>query len=474
MSTTVNTTVIPEFNFAAILEFFNSGMTYQYNFRKTQLLKLRNVIKKYETQLIAALKTDLGKPELEAYVSEVAIVYNEINYALKHLKSWMRKEKVSTPLSLFYSTSYVYKVPLGVVLIIAPWNYPVQLLLTPLIGAIAAGNCAVLKPSELVPATSHLLKTIITEVFDCQYINIIEGDGVVVVPNLINDYPFNHVFFTGSTTVGKSIAVQCAAKLIPYTLELGGKSPAIVDKDVDLDVACKRILWGKWFNAGQTCIAPDYILVHQDIKSDLITRLKYHLDRFLEHGDMAAPSISSAPSLFSSYTSILNYKRMHILQSYLEGLNVIYGGAFNSSHLKFMPTIVDEPPLIHKIMQEEIFGPILPILSYADESQLRNIISHNPNPLALYVFSTNQDFIESMLTTISFGGGCVNTTLMHLVNLNLPFGGVGNSGQGKYCGKYSFDTFSYQKAIVKMATWFDAFIKYPPYTKLKLSLLKLL
>lgn len=439
--------------------FFKGGVTHSYAFRREQLLKLKHCLIKYETQIITALNTDLAKPALEAYVSEIAILYDEINYALRNLKKWMRREKVATPLMLFRATSYVYKVPLGVILIIAPWNYPVQLLLTPLVGAIAAGNCAVLKPSELMPATSHVIKTMISEVFNSNYIEVVEGDGHIVVPQLINDCEFNHVFFTGSIPVGRSIATLCAQKLIPYTLELGGKSPAIIDKNVNLDVACKRIVWGKFFNSGQTCVAPDYVLVHKSIKADFISKLKHYLAKFLSE---------------ESYATILNDKRMQVLQEYLVGLDVIYGGTYDNKTRKFMPTLVDEPPLNAPLMQQEIFGPILPILSYSNQSELHEIIAHNPNPLSLYVFSSDAHFAESIIATIPFGGGCVNTTLMHLANPNLPFGGVMASGQGKYHGKYSFDGFSHHKAIVKMATWVDVFIKYPPYTKLKLSLLKLL
>ena len=442
-----------------LFRFFNSGSTNDYSFRLTQLKRLRIVLKEYENELILALQKDLNKPYTEAYASEIDFVYSEISYMERHLKRFIKPQKVSSPLKLFYSKSYIYSVPLGVVLIIAPWNYPVQLLLSPLIGAIAGGNCIVLKPSEFTPTVSLVLKKVIDKSFDPNYIILIEGDGAHVVPELIKQNDFNHVFFTGSTIVGREIAKECSNKLIPYTLELGGKSPAIIDSNVDLKVACKRIAWAKFYNSGQTCIAPDYILVDQKIKDDFIKELKLIVDQFYAN---------------TNYARIINKKRFSTLVNYIKDSKVIYGGKYNEENLYIEPTLVDSPSIENAIMHDEIFGPILPIIGYSSIEEMQDIISKNQSPLALYVFSKNKVFANKIINDISFGGGGVNIALLHIINSNLPFGGVGNSGQGSYHGKYSFDTFTHKKSIVKMSTCLDAFFKYPPYTKFKSFLLKMM
>jgi len=434
--------------------FFATGATQAYTFRYQQLVNLKHALNKHQTDLIQALKVDLNKPEFEAYSSEIGLIYEEISYAQKYLKTWMKPQKVRTPLTAFYAKSYIYNVPLGVVLIIAPWNYPVQLLLSPLVGAIAAGNCVIVKPSELLPNVTNIIQQIIDAAFSKNYVLLIEGDGATVVPELINSFKFNYVFFTGSTNVGKAIALQCAAQLIPYTLELGGKSPAIVDKTANLDITAKRIVWAKFFNAGQTCVAPDYLLVDYTIKAPLIEKLKHYIAKFYTNSE-------------EDLAKIVNHQHLTTLSAYLTSNKIIYGGEFDSKTLVFNPTLVDEPHLTDPIMQREIFGPILPIISYQTKEKLYQIIKHNPNPLALYVFSQDQSFNNEIIQNISFGGGGINTGLMHLTNPRLPFGGVMESGQGNYHGKYSFDTFSHKKSIVKMANWIDVFIKYPPYTKLK-------
>ena len=425
-----------------LFRFFNSGSTNDYSFRLTQLQKLRIVLKNYENELILALQKDLNKPYIEAYASEIDFVYSEISYMERHLKRLMKPQKVSSPLKLFYSKSYIYPAPLGVVLIIAPWNYPVQLLLSPLIGAIAGGNCIVLKPSELTPTVSLVLKKVIDKSFDPNYIILIEGDGAHVVPQLIKLNDFNHVFFTGSTIVGREIAKECSNKLIPYTLELGGKSPAVIDSNVDLKVACKRIAWAKFYNSGQTCIAPDYILVDEKIKDDFIKELKLIINKFYVN---------------TNYARIINKKRFSTLVNYINDSKVIYGGKYNEETLYIEPTLVDSPSMDNAIMHDEIFGPILPIIGYSNIEEIQNIISKNQSPLALYVFSKNKAFATKIINNISFGGGGVNI-----------------SGQGSYHGKYSFDTFTHKKSIVKMSTFFDAFFKYPPYTKFKFFLLKMM
>lgn len=439
-------------------EYFNSQVTHDYTFRKLQLNKLQAAIKLFESELIHALKTDLNKPEIEAYASEIAIVYSAIKHASSELQQWMRPHKESSSLALFYSRSYTLAVPLGVVLIVAPWNYPAQLLLAPLVGAIAAGNCAVLKPSEYTPNVAGILQKIIKHAFSDEYISCMIGDGATVVPQLIKEFDFNYVFFTGSSNVGKSIATLCAQKLIPYTLELGGKSPAIVDVEANIEITCKRIAWAKFYNSGQTCVAPDYVLVDARIKNKFITTLIKVLDKFYPD--------------WQQLSKIVNQQRFATLVGYLHDSNIIYGGRFEPDKLMIQPTLINEPSFEHPLMSNEIFGPILPILAYTNTAQLKEIIGKNPYPLALYVFSENKEFNQDIIKSIQFGGGCINTALMHLVNENLPFGGVMASGQGQYHGKYSFTTFSHIKAIVDMPTWLDVFLKYPPYTKFKQKLLR--
>lgn len=440
-------------------DFFQTGKTLSEQFRCEQLLKLKASLKHHELQLLEALKLDLNKPEQEAYSSEIGMIYDEIQFALKNLKSWMKRKKVNSPITLFYSKSYIYKVPCGVVLIIAPWNYPAQLVLSPLIGAIAAGNCAVIKPSEYTSNVTKVLQSIISYAFTPEYITLIEGDGAEIIPKLINNFEFNYVFFTGSTIVGKNIAKLCIEKLIPYTLELGGKSPAIIDNEINLDVTCKRLIWSKFFNAGQTCIAPDYVLVDYRIKDAFIEKLKLTIKQFY-------------PDNLNDLAKIINPKRFNILYKYIQDNEVIYGGKHDINNLTIEPTIINEPNLNSEIMTEEIFGPILPIISFHNKEQLYEIINRNPNPLSLYIYSLNNRFCEEIIQKIPFGGGGVNIGLFHLVNPRLPFGGIMNSGNGKYHGKYSFDTFSNTKSIVNTATFLDIPIKYPPYFKWKTWLLK--
>jgi aldehyde dehydrogenase (NAD+) len=440
---------------AQLQQFFQVGSTKDYAFRIKQLNKLAVALKLYESQLLQALHLDLNKPEIEAFAAELGLVYRELRHMRKYLKRYMCPQKVASGLALFPSRSYIYQVPLGVVLIIAPWNYPIQLLLIPLIGAIAAGNCIVVKPSEYAPHTEQVLRELIESTFGPEYVLCLEGDGSKLIPPLLHDFTFNHVFFTGSTNVGRQIAKQCAEKLVPYTLELGGKSPAIIDRDVELNVACKRISWAKFYNAGQSCIAPDYVLVHDEIKDQVIAIFKQLLAEFYP--------------INMPIAKIINQERYLRLTSYLEQEKekIIYGGDANLEQLSLTPTLVLEPSLNSPLMTDEIFGPILPIISYTDISEIYKIINHNPNPLALYVFSANNKFSEEIISKVQFGGGGVNMTLLHLINHNLPFGGVMASGSGAYHGKFSFTTFSHTKSIVKQATWFDAPFKYPPYSKFK-------
>lgn len=443
--------------------YFNTGVTKSYSFRKEQLKKLQGAVKKYEDQLHDALFADLKKSPEECWVTETGFLLAEISNFLKHLKSWMEPETVSTNLLNLPSKSFVMQEPLGVVLIISPWNYPFQLLMTPLAGAMAAGNCVILKSSEFAPATSAVMKQMIEENFDKKYIQFVEGDGATVIPQMMNNFTFDHVFYTGSTTVGKIIYKMAAERLVPVTLELGGKSPCIVENDADIKVTAKRIAFAKFSNAGQMCVAPDYVLVHHSKKQELIEAFKNALQLFF--GADAATSYE--------YGRIINEKQFDRLSSYLQQGNIVCGGKSDRSKLYIEPTIMEDVLLDAAIMKEEIFGPILPIIAFNSTHEAQTIIANNPNPLAFYVFTSDKAKATDWLTSVPFGGGCVNNTALHLTNHNLPFGGRGFSGSGQYHGKYSFETFSHKKAVMKTPTWFDPAIKYPPF-KGKLKLFKMI
>jgi aldehyde dehydrogenase (NAD+) len=446
---------------AGLRNFYNAYYTSSYQFRKQQLQKLKAVVLQHEKDLYAALYSDLKKSPEESYVTEVGFLIAEINHTLKHLRSWMKPKKVSTNLMNLPGKSFIYKEPLGVVLIIGPWNYPLQLLFTPLVGAIAAGNCVVLKPSEFAPATSAVMKKIIEENFPKEYILYAEGDGATIIPEMINNFRFDHIFYTGSTSVGKIIYELAAKQLIPVTLELGGKSPCVVESDTKISVAAKRIAVTKFSNAGQMCVAPDYVLVHQSIKERFVEELKKVVQQFF----------SEDPSASYNYGKIINEKQFNRLVNYLQQGKIIYGGKYDASTLYIEPTIIEDASLDSTIMEEEIFGPVLPILSFNTFEEAKAIIERNPNPLAFYIFTESNEKEKQWLEKISFGGGCVNNASWHLTNFNLPFGGRGNSGIGAYHGKFSFDVFSHQKSVMKTPTWFDPKIKYPPF-KGKLNLFK--
>lgn len=441
--------------------FFDGYHTRSYEFRKQQLQKLKAAILQHEKDLYQALHADLKKNEVESWVTEIGFVIAEINHTLKHLSKWIKPKKVSTNLLNLPGKSSIYKEPLGVVLIIGPWNYPLQLLFTPLIGAIAAGNCAVLKPSEFAPATSAIMKKIIEENFSAEYLLYLDGDGATVIPQMMNHFRFDHVFYTGSTAVGKLIYEMAAKQLVPVTLELGGKSPCVVESDANIPIAAKRIGLTKFSNAGQMCVAPDYVLVHQSVKEKFVAELKKVILKFF----------SSDPSSNYNYGKIINEKQFHRLVNYLQQGKIVHGGKYNASTHFIEPTIIEDIPLDTAVMGEEIFGPILPVLSFNTFEEAKSIIDRNPNPLAFYVFTSSREKEKQWLEKIAFGGGCVNNVSWHLTNFNLPFGGRGNSGIGAYHGKYSFDVFSHQKAVMKTATWFDPKIKYPPYEG-KLNLIK--
>ncbi len=443
--------------------FFDEGGTRSYRFRMEQLTLLKRAIKKFEPQIVEALYADMHKPELEAYSSEIGILYEEVDFALKHLKGWMKPQRVSTPMLLQPSRSKIVAEPLGVVLIIGAWNYPFQLLISPLIGAIAAGNCAVLLPSDGSPNTATIVEKLVGDIFDPRYVSVVQGAGAVVGPRLIEGYPFNHIFFTGSPAVGRKVMAMAAAHLTPVTLELGGKSPAIVHADANLKVAVKRLVWAKFFNAGQTCIAPDYLLVHHSVKARVVELAKRYITEFYgDHPNGESPDL----------THIVNERRFSTLVGYLEGGTIVHGGASQRETLFIEPTLLDNVPLDSPVMQEEIFGPILPIIPYDSLDEALTVVRRNRYPLALYLFTESREVERFFTGRVEFGGGSINNTMMHLVNPKLPFGGVGNSGMGSYHGRRSFETFSHYKSILRTSTVVDLSFIYAPYTLLKLTWIK--
>lgn len=442
-------------------QYFDSGITKSYAFRKEQLQKLKQSILAHEQDLYDALYADLKKSPEETWVTETGMVISELNAAIKDLKSWMEPEKVATNLLNLPSGSKVLKEPLGVVLIIGPWNYPFQLLINPMIGAIAAGNCIVLKPSEFAAATEMIMKKIIEAVFPPEYICYVQGDGAVVVPAMMNNFSFDHVFYTGSTAVGKIIYKMAAERLVPVTLELGGKSPCVVEEDANINVAARRIAVTKFSNVGQMCVAPDYVLVHASKKEALLAALKKSIQQFF--GDKPEESYS--------YGKIINEKQFNRVIGYLHQGTIEYGGRSDKSTLFIEPTILTDIQPGAAVMNDEIFGPVLPVISFTTKEEAMQIIRQHPNPLAFYVFTSSGIKEKDWLNSVAFGGGCVNNASWHLTNHHLPFGGRGFSGSGNYHGKYSFETFSHKKAVMKTPTWFDPAIKYPPF-KGKLKLFK--
>jgi len=441
--------------------YFDSGATKPYEFRKKQLLALKKAIQQNEQAISNALYTDLGKSPEEAYATETGLIYSEISVALKNLHKWMKPKRVATNLLNVPATSKIYRDALGVVLIVAPWNYPLQLSLAPLIGAIAGGNCAVLKPSEFAPETASVLQKIIENIYPPQYVYVIQGNGAEVVPALMRHFRFDHIFYTGSVAVGKTVYKMAAEQLVPVTLELGGKSPTIVEADANISVAAKRIVFGKFLNMGQTCIAPDYVLVHQSVKNVLIENMVKTMDAF--YGSNKAESYELG--------KIINEKRFDTLVGFLQQGNIIVGGAHNRNTLFIEPTIMDEVSQGSGLMQNEIFGPILPVLTFTNRQEAMQMVKQHANPLALYLFTSSKQAEEEWINNVNFGGGCINNTVVHAANHNLPFGGVGNSGIGGYHGKFSFDTFTRIKPVIKTPVWLNPSLKYPPF-KGKLKLLK--
>ena len=441
-------------------DYFNSKHTLPYSFRLSALKKLKSEILLKQVEIADAIKLDLGKSFEESYMSEIGMVISEINFAIKHLKKWIKPKKLKTPLAHSFSKSFIMAEPLGVVLIMSPWNYPFMLCLDPLVGAIASGNCAVLKPSNYSFNTSKIIREIISKIFPPSYITVVEG-GREQNKELL-DQKFDYIFFTGGIAVGTEVAKRASNNLIPYTLELGGKSPCIVEKSANLKIAATRIAFGKFLNCGQTCVAPDYILIDEKVK-----------DKFLEYFKEAIIKMyTSSPLDNQNYGKIINQKHFNRISGLIDKNKVYYGGKTNEELLKIEPTILDNVTLNDAVMKEEIFGPIMPIISYKNFDEAEKIIRSFSSPLAFYVFSNNKKFIKYSLNSFHFGGGCINDTIIHLANPRLSFGGVGGSGMGKYHGYKSFEIFSNFKSIVKKYNFLDLPIRYAPYTKTKRKLIK--
>ena len=440
--------------------FFSSGETKSIAFRKAMLRRLKDSIIKEEELILDSLKKDLNKSSFEAYETEVGIILEEINYTLKYIDKWAKPKRVKTPLTQFPSVSRIYKEPFGTVLIMSPWNYPFQLTIAPLIGAIASGNTVIIKPSEYSSHTSNTIKTLIENTFNPEYIAVIEG-GRDVNQTLLNQ-KFDYIFFTGSIGVGKLVMESASRNLTPVTLELGGKSPCIVDETANIALAAKRISWGKTINAGQTCVAPDYILVHKSKTKDLIQEMSKNIDKF--YGNHAHYN--------DELPKIINDRHFDRLLQLMKSGRIVYGGNFNTETKQIQPTLLMDVSLNSPIMQEEIFGPILPIIEFSDLHEAIHIIKSMAKPLALYLFTHSKENERLILNNLSFGGGCINDTIVHLTNPNMPFGGVGDSGMGAYHGESSFNLLSHKKSILKKSVFFDLWLRYPPF-KNNLKLLKI-
>lgn len=431
--------------------YFLSGVTRPLAFRLRQLERLGEAIRAREPAILAALRADLGKPAVEAYASEVALVLHAIAHVRRHLRAWAAPRQVRSPLILFPATSWIQPEPYGRVLLIAPWNYPFQLSILPLVGALAAGNCTVVKPSEMAPQTARLVAQLCADLFDPAYCCVIEGGHTQTQALLA--IRFDYLFFTGSTTVGRQVMAAAAPHLTPLTLELGGKNPCIVDADADLDTAVRRIAWGKFLNAGQTCVAPDFLWAHRAIKAELVQRLGAHIQRLFGADPLTSPD----------YGRIINTRHVARLAALLQEGDCLLGGQVVAAQRYVAPTLIDEVSWNHPAMQEEIFGPILPVLSFTDLDEVIARLQTMPKPLALYYFSRDRRAQARLLMCVPSGGAAINDTFAQLLNARLPFGGVGESGMGAYHGKASFMTFSHDRSVVRRATWADPGLAYPPY-----------
>lgn len=447
---------------ADLRDYHESGKTKSLQSRLDSLNRMEQMIRENTDQICQALFEDLRKPKQEALISEVAVTLEEITVARKNLKKWMRPKSAKTPLALWPAKSRIFSEPLGVVLVMGPWNYPFQLVFAPIVGAIAAGNCAMIKPSELTPKTSQLIERLVREYFSPQLLRVVLG-GIPETTELLN-LKFDHIFFTGSTPVGKIVMQAAAKNLVPVTLELGGKSPVIVCEDADLDLAARRIVWGKFYNAGQTCVAPDYLYVHESVADLLTDKIKTSIRS--QFGDQA----SESPDL----ARIVNSRNTERLAALIDKSKVVCGGSFDVQSNYFEPTLMKNVSWDDKVMGEEIFGPILPILTFKDLSHLFALIRSKPKPLAAYFFSSSKEKQKAFVSDLSFGGGCINDLVVHLGNPFLPFGGVGDSGMGHYHGEDSFKTFSHSKSVMIRYGFLDLSARYAPYSDWKLKLFRLL
>lgn len=440
-------------------QFFDSGATRNIDFRIQQLKKLKEAFLQHEKNLYAALKSDLNKSEMESFATEVGITITEIEHNLGNIKQWAGNLPVPTPLFLLPAKSYVRYEPYGVALVISPWNYPVKNLFGPVLGAITAGNCCVLKPSELAPATSVAIKKMVSEFFEEKYMCVVEG-GVSETTELLEE-KFDYIFFTGGTEIGRIIYQAAAKQLTPVTLELGGKSPTIVDEDIDINVTAKRIAWGKFINAGQTCVAPDYILINKKIKQQFILKITEVIKEFF--GEDASKS--------NDFGRIITDRHFERVKKLIDG-NVVFGGKTDASQKYIAPTIIDNVKAEDKVMQEEIFGPVMPVIEYEKTEEAIEFINKREKPLSMYIFSRSEKFVEKILNETTSGGVCVNDVMLHLGNVRLPFGGIGASGMGAYNGKIGFETFSHKRAVLKRSFWFDVKQRYAPYTSGKLNFIR--
>lgn len=434
-------------------EYFETGATKDIKFRIKTLKKLKDNLIAMDAEICEALKLDLGKSSSESYMSEIGMVLSELNHTIKHLKKWAKNKTVKTPLAQVFAKSYITYEPYGVVLIIAPWNYPFLLSIDPLIGAICAGNTVIVKPSKEAPNVGLVVKKLVDKTFSESHAYVIQGSSEA--NRVILEEKYDYVFFTGGAKVGKMVAEKCGANLTPCSLELGGKSPCIIDKNVNLKLVCRRLAFGKFLNCGQTCIAPDYCIVHEDIKKEFLQTLKTTIAEMYGEKPLENPD----------YGKIINKSQFDGLCEYLKDGKIVCGGKFDEKTLQIEPTVLDKIKLTDSVMSQEIFGPILPVLTYKTEEDILKIVRTYDKPLALYVFSNNKKFTNWILANISFGGGCINDTIMHIANPNLGFGGVGGSGMGKYHGRFSFETFSNVRSIVKKFNIIDISARYQPYTK---------
>lgn len=440
--------------------FFKTGITNTEEFRKKALTNLKNSIKKYRDEILYALKMDLNKSETEAYISEISSSYSEIDFALKNLSEWMKDKRETTNTESMPAKSFTRYEPLGLTLIISPWNYPFLLAIDPIINAISSGNTVILKTSRKASYTSKIVKKLLDENFDRSFIYCVDNEKIS--HDEILSYKYDHIFFTGSSKVGRIIMKKASENLTKVTLELGGKSPCIVDESANLKFATKRIIWGKLLNSGQTCVAPDYLLVHKDIKNELLKLMKQTIFEF--YGDRALEN--------PDYPKIIDEKSFYRLVSLIEGQNIFTGGLYNSKSLKIEPTIINDVDFSNKIMKEEIFGPILPVIEYENIFEIIEKLQKMDKPLSMYIFSEDQNNIDRLTYDLSSGGVCINDTIMHITNPNLEFGGVGESGMGGYHGKFGFINFSNRKSIMIRSNNIDIKLKYPPYSKAKEKIIK--